>query len=116
MHARVVTVQFRVGAIDDAVRVYRERVLQAARQQEGFRGLLVLIDPNTGKGMSVSLWEDAQRLAQSEAGDYLTQTLSELAPFTASPRFREVFRVELMALDATDVERPVGQDEATDSG
>ena len=45
MHARVTTAQGRPGETDQMLRHWQEQILPAARQQEGFKGVLVLTDP-----------------------------------------------------------------------
>ena len=57
MHARVVDLTVRSVDTKEMVRVYREEVVPAAREQEGFKGAMLLTDPQTGIGISVTLWE-----------------------------------------------------------
>lgn len=55
MHARVVSMEMLPMHVGEAVRIYQDRVVPAAREQEGFRGALMLTDPDTGEGLSISL-------------------------------------------------------------
>ncbi len=57
MHARVITVQYQPGKVDEGVQIYRESVLPEARQQRGFRGAMALVDRSTGKAISITLWQ-----------------------------------------------------------
>ena len=50
MHARVVSMEMLPINVEEAVRIYQDRVLPAAREQKGFRGALMLTDPDTGEG------------------------------------------------------------------
>ncbi len=53
----------------EMVRVYREEVVPAAREQPGFKGVLLLTDPQTGIGLSITLWAtEADRAAGEETG------------------------------------------------
>ena len=56
MHARVVDLRMRPVETKEMVRVYREEVLPEAREQRGFRGAMLLTDPETGIGISITLW------------------------------------------------------------
>ncbi len=57
MHARVVSMEVLPMNMAEAVRIYRDSVVSAAKEQRGFRGALLLTDPETGEGVSISLWE-----------------------------------------------------------
>jgi hypothetical protein len=48
VHARVVIMEMLPIDVAEAVRTYRDRVVPAAREQEGFRGVWMLTDPETG--------------------------------------------------------------------
>jgi heme-degrading monooxygenase HmoA len=41
-------------------------VVPAAQQQKGFKGGFLLSDPNTGKGVSIALWETENDMKASE--------------------------------------------------
>jgi heme-degrading monooxygenase HmoA len=56
MFARVITAQAGAEGFDGVVRLAREQV-PSARQQPGFRGFYLLTDAETGKMMTISLWE-----------------------------------------------------------
>ena len=45
MHAMVVDLRVRPGDTEEMVRIYRGSVMSAARRQPGFRGALLLTDP-----------------------------------------------------------------------
>ena len=47
MHARVVTNQLKPGKMDEWVTIVRDSIVPAARQQKGFKGFVMLKDPNT---------------------------------------------------------------------
>ena len=46
---------------------YRERILTSLQTQKGFLGSVVLANPETGEGASVTYWETAEAMAASEA-------------------------------------------------
>jgi heme-degrading monooxygenase HmoA len=63
------------------VRIYQESVLPAAKEQRGFRGALMLTGPDTGEGVSISLWESANDMYASEASGFYHRKLEELDAF-----------------------------------
>ncbi len=66
MFARVSTFQGSPGGTDEATRFVRERILPAAAQLEGFLGMLLLVAPETGRTMSLTLWETEDHMRASE--------------------------------------------------
>jgi heme-degrading monooxygenase HmoA len=66
MFARVITAQVAADGFDGAIRVAQQQ-LPAARQQPGFKGFYLLADAETGKLMTISLWETREDLAAVEA-------------------------------------------------
>jgi len=64
--ARVSTFQGSPENFDAANQQARETVLPAARQMSGFKGMLMLGDRSTGKGLAITLWESEEALRASE--------------------------------------------------
>ena len=89
MFARVITVNAQPGKIDEAATVYRDSIIPAAKQQKGFSGAMLLTDPVTGKGISITLWETEADQKASEASGYVAQQLGKLASVLAGPPVRE---------------------------
>jgi len=54
MYARVVTVQLKPDRTEEATSLWRDEVLPIAKQQQGFKGALLLTERGSGKSMSVS--------------------------------------------------------------
>ena len=55
----------RLGYFGDFDFTDREYVLEALADLDGFRGVYHLVDPGTGRGLSISLWDSAE---EAEAG------------------------------------------------
>lgn len=66
MHARVNIFQGPTEGGADPADIAREQVLPAARQLEGFAGMLVLEDRATGKSMGITFWQTEEALRASE--------------------------------------------------
>ena len=96
MYARATLAQLQPGKIDELLQFLRENVIPAAQRQQGFKGLLLLTDENTNKGIAIALWETEADMAAGEASDgYYTVQLARGAHFFAAPPVRETYQVTL---------------------
>jgi heme-degrading monooxygenase HmoA len=93
LHARVVSMEMLPINVKEAVRIYQERVLPAARDQEGFRGALMLTDQDTGEGLSISLWNSEDDMHASEASGFYHRKLSELDDLFISTPVRKHYEI-----------------------
>ena len=57
MYARVVNSQLVSGKADEAVAIWRDKLAPVLKQAKGFKGAYVTGDRNTGKGVTITLWE-----------------------------------------------------------
>jgi heme-degrading monooxygenase HmoA len=81
--------------VAEAVRTYRDRVVPAGSEKEGFRGAWMLTDPETGEGLSISLWQSADDMLASEDSDFHHQELGELEDFLISAPVRKHYEVSV---------------------
>jgi heme-degrading monooxygenase HmoA len=81
--------------VAEAVRTYRDRVVPAAREQDGFRGAWMLTDPETGEGLSISLWDSTDDMRASEDSDFHYRELGELEAFFTSAPVRKHYEVSV---------------------
>jgi heme-degrading monooxygenase HmoA len=93
MFARVTTFQFKIFRIDDAVKIVKESVLPAAKSQKGFKNLYFFLDRQTGKALSVALWESIEDAKANEESRYYQDQLVKLMSLYAEPPIREGFEV-----------------------
>ncbi len=66
MFARVSTYQGDPGRIDEGLEHARKNIVPRAQQLDGFRGLYYLIDRESGKALSITLWETEEALRATE--------------------------------------------------
>lgn len=97
MHARLTTIQLRPSMTERLAGMFNESVLPASRQQQGFRGGLVLADGGTGKAVLVSLWDSEEDLRASEANGYYQAQIAKLAGvgLVAGPPVGETLEVKV---------------------
>lgn len=66
MFARVSTFQGPPDQTAEGIRIAREQILPAARLMDGFKGIYLLFDRESGKSLSVTLWETEEDMRASE--------------------------------------------------
>ena len=66
MFARVSSFQGSPEGVDEGIKVAEEQAVPAAQALPGFKGLMMLVDRNTGKSMAVTLWESEEAMRASE--------------------------------------------------
>jgi heme-degrading monooxygenase HmoA len=97
VHSRVTLLEIdtlRVD-VDEAVERFKAEVLPALREQDGYEGVLVLVNPQ-GPGLLVSLWSSEQ--AMEAAAAFAAGALARFATIFRAPPGREHY--ELRVLDA----------------
>jgi heme-degrading monooxygenase HmoA len=93
MYARVVTSQYQAGKLEEAIQIYRESILPEARKRPGFKGAIGLVDPSTGKAMSIVLWQTEADMRAGETSGSLQAQLAKIVAFLATAPLIETFEV-----------------------
>ena len=96
MYARLTTGQIQPGKIDEAVGIYRDSVMPAAKQQRGFGGLQYLVDRNVGKAVVIQFWETEADIEAFVSGSYQAKVVPVL-PLLTTPPVAEVYEVAFQA-------------------
>ena len=102
MHARVTRFEGSPKEIDAGIKMIKETVIPSAKKLRGFKSGYWLVDRASGKGFSVTLFENEEALRASE--DAAAQLRASAA--TTGTKITGVERYEVIA-EAT-AERPVG--------
>lgn len=95
MHARVTSVQIQPDKMDEVLSIWRESVLPAAKPLQGFKGALLLNNRETGKGMSLTLWETEADMKAVESSGVFQQMLAKFTPHFAGQPVVEHYEVGL---------------------
>ncbi len=66
MFARVTNAKGPANSIEQLRTTVNQQILPAVRGISGFRGLLSLADPTSGKAVTISLWESEDAMKQAE--------------------------------------------------
>jgi hypothetical protein len=94
MHARVTLFEIdtlRVG-LDDALALFKERILPRLRQQPGCEGVLALETPE-GKGQLISFWTTEAAAAASIESGFYDEQIADFTMFLRQPPGREHYEV-----------------------
>ncbi len=97
MNARVITVQWKMDRLDEAIRFFREEVATALGEQPGFANTRMLVDQSTGKGMMVTVWASDAELQASENNGFLKEQLVHLSQFFAAPPTIDRYEISVNA-------------------
>ena len=94
MFARLTTMQFKIDRIGEALKIYNGSIVPAAQSQKGFQKMYLFLDRDTGKGLSLALWESKDDAIANEKSLYYQEQIVKLMPFFKINPIREGFEVE----------------------
>jgi hypothetical protein len=80
MDARVITVLVDVYRMDEAIKIYEDSVAPAVKVRDGGIGALLLVDRYSGKGISITLWENREKLIEAQKSGFMQE---QIRKFTA---------------------------------
>jgi heme-degrading monooxygenase HmoA len=82
---------------DEWIAILRDSIVPAAKQQQGFKGFVVLADPNTDKGIAYSIWATEADLKATEASRFYQEQMAKLMGVFAMPPVRELYELTVLA-------------------
>jgi hypothetical protein len=92
MYARVTRFQMQIERSEDASRITEQEITPGLRGEPGFKHLYVLVAPESGQGMVVTLWESqAAEVASRPTTGQRFALLGEI--LTGPPQPSEVYEV-----------------------
>ena len=82
--------------VDDAVTLFRESVVPALREQEGYEGVYVLLS-DEGKVLALTFWESEEAADAGIAGgrSFYAEQIEKFVTLYRSPPGREMYNVVL---------------------
>jgi heme-degrading monooxygenase HmoA len=95
MYARAVSIQFQPGKVDEASRIVQDSIVPAMKGQKGFKGQLLLTQKDTGKAISINLWETEADLTTFETSSLYKELLGKLGSLLAGPPAGERYDVSV---------------------
>jgi heme-degrading monooxygenase HmoA len=99
MHARVVTGQYQSAEkLDEAFQMYRDSIIPAARQTQGFKGALGLTDRGAGKAIAINLRETTADIQATEASGFLQEQFAKIAHLLVGTPTIEIYEVSIQEI------------------
>ncbi len=95
MYARVTTINVRPDKVEEAVGITSDSVLAAAKEQPGFKGMHLLSNRETCKGVAITFWETREHLEASEKSGYYGEQVDRFSEILTGPPEMEVFEVDI---------------------
>jgi hypothetical protein len=94
MYARVTLLEIDTlrTTVDEALTLYKDRVLPALRSTDGYRGVYVMTTPE-GRGLVMSLWETEEAADASADNAFYSGVLAEFMVLFRCPPGRERYEV-----------------------
>ena len=95
MHGRAVTVQIQSGKLQEAIDVYNDPVVLAAKAQNGFQGAYFMTDATSGKALSITVRESEADMIAGESSGYYQEVINKFANIFAGPPVREHYELSV---------------------
>lgn len=97
MFARVTVTQMKPDRLDEAIKLFAESVIPAAKGQKGFKDMYLLTDRATGKGLAIGFWESEAAANANEQSGYYQEQLGKFKDLFAGPPAREGYEVSVQS-------------------
>jgi heme-degrading monooxygenase HmoA len=97
MFARAVNIQFQAGKVDEASRIVEDLIVPVMKAQKGFKGQLLLTQRDSGKAVSINLWETEGDLTAFETSPRYRELMGKLAGVLVGPPAGERYEVSVQA-------------------
>lgn len=95
MYARVTFATAQPDKMGEITKVVRDSILPAAKQQNGFKGLLHLADSATNKGMVIVMWDSEADMKAGEASGFYREQVAKVAPHLAGATTMEHYEIRV---------------------
>ena len=93
--ARVTMTQSKIESYDEMVKLYSESVVPAAKSQKGYLGILLLTNRETGKSISITIWESEEDAIANEKSGYYQEQVDKFKDYFTAPPVREGYEVSV---------------------
>ncbi len=95
MYARVVLGTMQLDKNDQATEIFKNSIVPAAKEQKGFKGANLYTDNQTGKFISITLWETEDDMVAGDSSGYLQEQIGKVAAFFTTPPKVEQYTVSV---------------------
>ncbi len=86
MFARVTAVDVKLEKREEAKKIYIDNVLPVVKAQKGYKSIILMGNPRTGKSMAITMWDSEEdSIANEKSGYFLDQMKKFRHIFTSQP-------------------------------
>lgn len=96
MFARVTYVQAPEGRVEEGLTIWRNEILPVTMAREGFRGVISLVDAETGKALSITLWDMSEELFASTEAEYHKEAIARFGEYFEKAHDPDNFEVHFL--------------------
>ena len=93
MYARIVTSQFKPSSVEHAITLWQDSMNSSLRQAKGFKEAFVTGDRQTGKAVTITLWETEIDATEFDSSGLYQHSLELFKSLFTAPPSREQFEV-----------------------
>lgn len=93
MYARVFRFEADTAKTEEGIEIYQDGYVPEAEQEPGFVEAMLIGDRETGKGMSISIWESEQAARASEQNGFVQQVIARFTGVLLGPPSMEGYEV-----------------------
>jgi len=93
MFARLLRIKTRIERIDEAAKLFEERVIPLCKNQKGYKGAYFLTDRKAGMSILITLWENEEDMLATESSHFFQEQLVKFMTFFKAPPIREAYEV-----------------------
>ena len=94
MHCRAVSARVKPEKTQEAVDLYEKSVVPAARLQKGFHDAFLMVDPATGRALSISIWDSQSDMVEGERNGYYRTQVAKFGTMLAEPPLAEHYELK----------------------
>lgn len=95
MFLNMLSMYCKMDSFDETVRMYHDTIDAFAKGSAGFRGMMGMIDRDTGKLLSIALEDTEEHIYAARDSEVNRREVEKYQPIYLSELHREVFRVEI---------------------
>lgn len=93
MYARVTSAQINPKDIEKFKGIYEESVVPAAKKQKGFISIALMINRETGDGLSIGYWNTEEDAIATEKNLFYQEQVAKFIPYYVKHPIREGYEV-----------------------
>lgn len=100
MHGRIVSVQVAPENLKKVTDIYIESVVPAAELQDGFKGALLFTNSETGKAVSITVWNSVEDLMRGQESGYYQEQIVKFTEYFVRAPDQEGFEMVYCSLSS----------------